>query len=278
MSALALTVEPSELEPVTSWVSRLAARNGCKTAQELSLDLGVSWKAIRVGDPEAIEAVCALTRTDPQLLTQGTYRAGKEQSSKMIEGEWIAPKFMRFDKYPLCATCVEKSMRCGLGYLAQGAQVWWTFDGINVCPVHDEVLTELPSPGLGRCKHDFAGRVNDNLSMILEMALKPKKSEAGDLERYVVQRLRRTSIGSGRWIDQLDLATVVRASEALGLTVANQKASGEQIEDKKLLADATSTGFMMLALGPKNLKTRLNALRYRSFRGGFYTDFFPFSR
>lgn len=278
MSTLALTVEPSELESATSWVSRLAARNGCRTAQEFSLDLGISWKSIRVGDPEAIEAICALTGTDPQLLAPATYRTGKDGSSKMIDNEWIAPKFMRFDKFAVCVTCVKHSMQHSSGHLAFGAQVWWSFDGLRICPLHNEFLLELPQPGRGRCKHDFAGRVNDNRSMILDTATTPAKSEAGDLERYVVHRLSRTNNGSRRWIDQMDLATVVRASETLGLAFIEHKVREREIEEPTLLADAASTGFKMLALGPKNLESKLKALRYRRPKGGFYTDFFPFSR
>ena len=278
MSDLALTVEPSELETATSRISRLAQRNGCFSAQEFALDLGVSWDSIRVGDPESIEEICDFASVDQARLLRSSYRSGETANSKWVANEWIAPKFMRFDKIAVCASCVAGSMSENLNHLSAGAPVWWFFDGLRICPVHNEILVELPPKGTGRCKHDFAGRVSDNHSLIQEAAHSPRRHEAGKLESYVLQRLSGQGGTAQRWINTLDLATVVRASELLGLAVSGQGASGHRVEDSRALAEATEVGFNILSHGSRRLKSKLTKLRPYHPKGGFYAEYYPFSR
>jgi len=277
MSDLALTVEPSELEPATSWVSRLALRNGCRTAQEFALDMGVSWKAIRVGDQSSISRICEIAKIDAGLLNVGTYRKG-DSGSKWIADELLASKQMRFDKMKVCASCVADSISDCKSHLRSGIPVWWSFDGLIVCPIHNELLLELEPTRQGRCNHDFAGRVYDNRSLIMAVANSPQRHLAGGLEEYVVQRLKGDAGGKRRWLNTLDLSTVIRASEMLGNVVVGSGPRGDMFVGGKELADATAVGFEMISSGPKHLKIKLVNLLPSRQKGGFFADFFPFSR
>lgn len=58
MSKLGLSVMPSDYETATSWVSRLAARNGASYVQDFTEDIGISWRAIVRGDSGAIADLC----------------------------------------------------------------------------------------------------------------------------------------------------------------------------------------------------------------------------
>ncbi len=277
MSGLALTVEPSELEPATSWISRLAQRNGCSTAQEFALDMGVSWKAIRVGDQSAISRICEIAKVDVGLLKGGTYRAG-DSGSKWIADELLASKQMRFDRAKVCATCVTDSFSACKSYLRSGFPVWWSFDGLIVCPIHNELLLELEPTRQGQCNHDLAGRVYDNHSRIITAANSPQRYVAHGLEKYVIQRLSGDAGSRRRWINTLDLSTVIRASEMLGNVVIGSGPRGDMFVGGKELADATAVGFEMLSSGPQHLKIKLEKLLPSRQKGGFIADFFPFSR
>lgn len=278
MSGLALRTEPSECETATSWASRLAERNGCAGVQDLVHDMGISWKAFRTGDPRAVTALCELAKTDADKLLKSTYRTGDSATSKWIGNEWIAPKLMRFDILCICPNCIADAKHGDDNTLKAGAPVWWYMEGVRVCPIHERALVHLPPPERGRCKHDYAGRVRDNRALVHAASNSRDRIKAGDFEDYVANRLKFGAAKSLRWIDGLDLATIIRASERLGLVALGFSARGQKITDERTLIAATSLGFNALSSGPTYLMRKLAKFRPKPSKGGFYADFFPFSR
>ncbi|MDW3223400.1 MAG: TniQ family protein [Paracoccaceae bacterium] len=277
MSGLALLVDPSECEPATSWASRLAEKNGCTTVQDFVHDMGVSWARFRIGDQASVASLCDVAGVDSEKLLRSTYRLGRSATSKWVGGEWIAPKLMRFDTLNLCPDCIAGARRNGDGFLQSGAPVWWYIEGMRVCPVHRRTLLCLPAPQRGRCKHDFAGRVRDNAALITSASASGDKLSPGRFEQYIINRLK-CGVSSSSWLDKLDLATVVGASEKLGLVTLGLTMRDQTIVDEKVLLNATSRGFDILSVGPKHLCERLRGLQPEHSKGGFYSDFFPFSQ
>ncbi|MEM9578453.1 MAG: TniQ family protein [Pseudomonadota bacterium] len=275
MSGLALRVEPSECEPATSWASRLAEKNGCAAVQDLIHDMGRSWTAFRTGDQSTIATLCDLTRVDAKKLLKFTYRSGNLATSKWIVDEWIAPKLMRFDTLSVCPCCIVEAKSEGDGCLKTGAPVWWYLEGVRLCPIHNRTLFRLPPPERGRCKHDYAGRVRDSGKQINSAWEREDRLSAGPFEHYVINRLKYGASQSPRWVDNLDLATVIRASEQLGLVALG---FGETIADERILINAASKGFDALSGGPKRLAKELAGLQPARSKGSFYADFFPFSQ
>lgn len=278
MSGLALCVDPSECEPATSWASRLAEKNGCTTVQEFVHDMGVSWKRLRTGDEASVASLCDVAGVDSEKLLRTTYRLGRSATAKWVGGEWMAPKLMRFDILRLCPNCITEAKRKGDGFLQSGAPVWWYIEGIRICPVHRRTLLCLPAPQPGRCKHDFAGRVRDHAALIAS-ALEPgDKISRGKFDQYIINRLKCGVSPSSSWLDKLDLATVIGASEKLGLVTLGFTTRDQTIVDERTLLDATSCGFNILSVGPKHLCERLKNLQPEHSKGGFYSEFFPFSQ
>ncbi len=278
MSGLAICVDPSEFEPATSWASRLAEKNGCTTVQEFVHDMGISWARFRTGDTASVASLCDVAGVDAEKLLRSTYRLGRSATSKWVGGEWMAPKLMRFDTLSLCPDCITEAKRKGEGFLQSGAPVWWYIGGIRICPVHRRTLLCLPTPQRGRCKHDFAGRVRDNAALIASALASGDKLSPGRLEQYIINRFKRGVSPSSCWVDRLDLATVVGASEKLGLVTLGFTTRDQTIVDERILLDATSRGFDILSVGPKHLCERLKDLQPEHSKGGFYSDFFPFSQ
>jgi hypothetical protein len=240
--------------------------------------MGISWEAFRTGDLEAVTALCELAKTDADMLLKSTYRTGESATSKWIGNEWIAPKLMRFDTLCICPNCVADAKDDDNNTLKSGAPVWWYMEGVRVCPIHERALVHLPPPERGRCKHDFAGRVRDHRALVYATSKSQDRIKAGDFEDYVANRLKFSAVKSSRWIDGLDLATVIRASEQLGLVALGFSTQGQKITDERTLITATSLGFNALSSGPTHLMRRLAKFRPKPSKGGFYADFFPLSR
>ncbi len=185
---------------------------------------------------------------------------------------------MRFDTPSVCASCIEDAQSGSSNFLGSGAPIWWYIDGIRSCPIHGRALIQLPRPERGRCKHDHAGRVRDNISLITRALKIADICEPSELECYVIRRLSCGRSKHHRWVDRLDIGTVIRASEQLGLAALGQTGRDQNEIDKQTLTAASSLGFSAISRGPRNLARQLTRLRPKRPRGGFYSEFFPFSR
>lgn len=277
MSTLALRLQPSEFETATSWASRLSERNGCSRVQDFVHDMGISWKAFRTGNLQAITSLCELAGVSPEIVHKHAYRVGDNATEKWIGDEWIAPNLLRFDRLTICPDCVSGSFTEDYRYLTRGAHVWWAIEGFRVCPIHDRPLVSLEPTVDERCKHDFSGRVRDNLDLVRSHSSSRTSLKAGVLEHYIMNRLKLGTGKSGRWIDALDLATVVRASERLGLVAMGHNSRPQKTFTEETMIVASAKGFELLCKGPKRLVTELQRLKSERGSRSFFSDFFPFS-
>ena len=220
---------------------------------------------------------CELANVDPEQLLKFTYRIGDESTSKWVGDEWIAPKLMRFDAPSVCPSCIEDAQSGSSNFLGSGAPIWWYIDGIRSCPIHGRALIQLPRPERGRCKHDHAGRVRDNTSLIMKALKSGERRAPTEVELYVIRRLSCGRSKHRRWVDRLDIGTVIRASEQLGLVALEKNGRDQSKIDEQTLAAASSSGFSAISRGPKNLARELARLSPKRPRGGFYSDFFTIS-
>lgn len=271
---LALTVPLADMEPVTSFVSRLAYRNLCKRASSLCADVGLSFSGIMRGDEDQIKMVADLGGVDFDTLLRYSVRKADRYKVR-VGGEEFSKQTFQRSVLRVCPTCVQKGLDAAPW--APARHLSWKTASVHTCLVHQHRLIRLPDERFTADAQDFTRAIAGHLALIRSMAASPQVSVATEFERWIGDRLRH---GAGKaWVDSLAMGTVMRTAETLDtllrfgpdarfstLGVERQQAAGQE-------------GFAVLRAGKDALHTLLSGMvppehakrkKYFKVYGGFY--------
>ncbi len=148
---LALTLEKHELEPLSSYVSRLSHHNGVGYVQDFFEDVGINLKKLLRLEVKTLEAFSALSGVAVEQLTLNSTRV-VSTSEAIVNGMSVSRNFLDTGVQKFCSKCIA---RCGYGHFI------WIIDSIWVCPEHKTLLQVLQKPKYPRLNIDFIGHLND---------------------------------------------------------------------------------------------------------------------
>lgn len=104
---LPLTVPHHPLEPATSLISRLAARNGVASVTDFCRDIGFPYKALVRGDRNAIVQLARLAGCDADALCRVSVRNLGRIAMRLRE-EMATTHSLQRSKIRICPGCVRQ--------------------------------------------------------------------------------------------------------------------------------------------------------------------------
>lgn len=205
-------------ETPTSFCSRLAIRNACRNARDFCQLLGLHFRRIADGDPQALARLADLSGTSPERIADGTIRR-LDSVRFSINGETITKPMLRRATIRICPLCLSDDMAAGpdLGKLAAFQRVEWLFSAFRRCPTHGIALVEICKDAHPSRTHDFGEAVLRHVNDPPTWPIEPHDLPQSKFEDYVRARIQGTGGRAAGWLDHLRLYAVVRLCESFGL-------------------------------------------------------------
>lgn len=134
MRRLALTLPLERFEPATSFVSRLAALNGCAYVQDFCSDMGLNWRRIIKGDDHELEGLAELSGADLKAII---HHSTKVISNRRYElhGEVLTPICHIRGRQPICPKCLMNDVVTCRAF-ASRSRSHWNISQIRHCAKH----------------------------------------------------------------------------------------------------------------------------------------------
>ncbi|WP_374312872.1 TniQ family protein [Dongia sp.] len=207
-----LRLPPQPEEPLPTFLSRMAALNGCPS-------LRLFLEHLRIGYGDVVKGREAAFAATKQWFSVGTetLRANsihRNDDGVYLQGQTLARHTLRREHLCVCPDCLLEDIAAdgppeGLAY----CRASWLLAPIRTCAKHNRVLCKIPRDPKHDV-HDFSVRVETFLKEQI-FKIKTKARQTSDLEEYVSARL------SGRkpkseWLDTFPLYAAVRACEVIG--------------------------------------------------------------
>lgn len=271
---LALTVPLADMEPVSSFVSRIAYRNLCKRASSFCADVGLSFSGIIRGDEDQIRMVADLGAADFETLLHYSVRK-TERYKVVVAGEEFRKQTFQRSVLRVCPSCVRKGL--DIAPWVPARHISWKLASIHTCLLHHHQLIRLPNGRFTTDAQDFTRAISGHLSQIRDAARSPQISAPSEFEQWIIGRLRNGT--DDTWIGSLSMRAVMRAAESLGtllrygpdaryskLDEQRQKAAGQEGYAVMRRGKTALHGVLDDMVPPENAKKK----DYSKVYGGFY--------
>jgi hypothetical protein len=244
-------------ETPTSFVSRLAARNGT-SMRTFCRDYEIAFQGVVDGNAETLNYVAALARADPETLRDAAF-VKKGTRRRTYRGIDLHDSVLRRERIALCAVCALADIE-SYPSLRPNAAVYgraiWLLNPLRTCPTHKVPLTLL-SMDMKRM-HDFAYYLAAAVPDLEQLAASNVRRDLSGLEAYTLRRLRGTA--SSPLLDPLPLAAAVRLCKTAGAVLL----SGPKVDIKILSGEdehaAANAGFEAISDGPDAFRSLLDRL------------------
>jgi len=272
-------------ETATSYCSRLAVSNRCRSIEEFCLDIGVPLRDVVAGTHDSLSRLARLGGIDFTPMWSSAIRS--RERGYVCGDNLIDPKLRRStDELLVCPACIASDLATWGDVSGPSDRTTWYLKPIMTCVEHQmELLVADRKPQtdlwtLGK-RHDFARRIQSFVQDIGNHAASARRRPATRLERYLTGRINGTPLEANEIADCLPFYAVAQASLALGAFIDH----GPKIGLKTLSDDqqraAGATGFAILAAGHKSLQASLRegmdrwpkgkaASKVRAFFGTFH--------
>ena len=240
---LPLTVPLLAGETATSFVERLAQRNGASVTRYFCTDLGVDWIRLMAGEATAVAQLAhlggvspaTLQRNTPQIEQEKFYRLGAEllKSSSMVR------KRLRF-----CPACIQEDMTRETGIYQRFV---WQIEAVRTCSTHHGLLVEAPCETKYGSVWDFGKQVRGLPELLRDPVAKVDAATPLKLQSYILARIE--GVGKAGWLDRLDLHVVAQTSAQLGLLLTLGALADPKTVPAHAWVKADEAGFNALAQG-----------------------------
>lgn len=171
MSRLGLTLPHRQHETPYSYVSRLAALNGVKFAEDFVSDIGLSWQAIWEGDEAAVRDMACLASQDPEALLKCNIR--RLSATELIIGGEIFPSTnLLRTSLKVCPRFLREDQQ-KYGQFGPYFRVYWATSHYRVCTHHGMLLLTVPKGVHQLSAMDTWGQLSDQWALIEDEALVP---------------------------------------------------------------------------------------------------------
>lgn len=264
-SCLPLRCSLEARETPTSLVSRLARRNRCAGARVFCGDLGLSWTAIVRGDEGEIGRLASLAGVNENDLRHWAVRPAG-QSRFGIGGEIGTTATMSRSRIRICAECIVSAVS-EKGFEGAFRRADWQLLSIHTCEQHNQGLMDVPVSSAKGGIYDIVAHIEQDWQNVCASRLRCIEQRETGLEGYLRRRLT-GGCGTSRWIDQLALPVVSRASEMLGARLLYGPAIKTASLTDAILRPAGAAGFEVLSEGPAVLQNCLTELSNEGVKRG----------
>lgn len=250
-------------ETASSYCSRLAQRNRCRSANEFCFDVGLCFRDVVAGTDEALTVLASLGGLDLTALRGAALRA--HGAEYRFGDNAIGSKLRRsMDRLYVCPLCAAEdlSREPSLGISAVGGRVSWLLTPMATCTRHGVALVvaderpETESWGVPQL-YDVARRLRRFIGDIdrhvaAAMSLPPTR-----LEEYLASRLERRCAKLASDLDTMPFYAVADLSPVLGAFLSlGPKATPKKLPEMQY-REVAELGFDVLAAGPQALRERL---------------------
>ena len=202
-------------EALESFVSRLASINGLATANELCVDLGVSFPMILSGNVDAVTYLADLSGNAVAPLLHEALRP--EGKRFVLRGQTLTKTGLVRSRIRICPECLnEDRQRASSAIPEQVAgygRTTWKAESLRTCVQHDVVMVDLPAGSLASAR-EFVSVVAPHLSQDRAGMPPVRRRAASAFERYLHGRLEGQD--GDCWLDTLPFFAAARSCEILG--------------------------------------------------------------
>ena len=251
---LPLTVPLQAGEPATSFVERLARRNGVTITRYFCSDLGIDWIKLMAGEAAVVTELAQLGGVAADRLLWNTPRIEPEKyyslGAEMLKSSSMVRMRLRF-----CPACIQEDLKREVGIYQRSE---WQVEAVQTCSTHHCLLVEAPCETKYGSVWDF-GKQMRGLSEPLRGTVTDIEAAAPlRLQSYV--RARMEGCGNAGWLDQLDLHVVVQTAEWLGLLLTQGAEADPKTVTPQAWIKAGEAGFNTLARGEDAFWDRLRGI------------------
>ena len=252
---LPLTVTHHQLEPATSLISRLAARNGIWSVQGFCRDLRFPYAALVAGDIEAMRLLSQLGGCDADALAHSSiYNSGG--NAFRLRDEVATTQSLHRSRIRVCPKCIRVDVDATHETWQAWRRVHWQFTSIRSCLTHHCELMLLPAEKLTLRGYDFSTQIRLHWPSIKQSS--PGARTHTQFEKWLEARIDGKREAS--WFDQLELNVASRTCEILGLRLVegpNAHLSGHSSSEWAKYADV---GYRVLRDGVESFERALSEM------------------
>ncbi len=246
------TVTLREFESPASFVSRLAHRNGIKTARYFCVDMGLNFQQIVDGHIPCLRDLSELSGTDlPRLIDQSIVRVDKTYS---FRDERMLRSTLNRSRIFVCPVCIANDLRDDhdIETVRAYGRTHWMFEPIRTCEVHDRSLVELASTDRPHFTHDFSYLTQNEIGRLDAVSALSVHRKMSAFERYLLNRAYSKN-KTEPWLDGVAWHAVARTSEVMGVVkIFGRKRGLKDLSDDDLWR-AGQAGFEYLQSGREGL-------------------------
>ncbi|MES0827468.1 TniQ family protein [Ruegeria sp. SCP11] len=264
MSRLVLTLQPAELEIPTSFLSRLAARNGCADISDLCADLGLDLGAISNGDKRAIEDLCRLADL-PQDAFAKTAVLKKAKFEYRIGREPFDRQTLDRQEIRVCPKCLLEQHELSSDLWTKVHQLPWQVPQIQSCYLHNERLLVIADQSTVAQRFDSSLAIKNAWDDIRHAG---HPMIADSFDQYLSKRLRKKRRRS--LCDRMTIHALWRVSEALGIALTHGKSQRRSDLDDHAKREALLAGFGLLNAGEEVLFEALTYFSQRTLKAAHF--------
>ncbi|WP_170327992.1 TniQ family protein [Ruegeria arenilitoris] len=260
MSKLALSLRPAAQEIPTSYLSRLAARNGCSDMASFCSDVGLDLLALSNGDRGALKELChlaglredAFAKTPVIKTARNRYRIGHET---------LEPLTFNCVQVRVCPKCLLEQHQLSPEIWEKTHQLHWQIPQIGCCHLHNERLLTISCRSLRLRRFDTSLAIKNAWNEI-QSADHPMIADS--LDRYLAERLIRRR--GQPLCDQMSIPLLCRIAEALGIILTYGRSQRRGDLDRHAKRRALLNGFELLMAGDNALFDALTEFSKRTAR------------
>ncbi|MBO9410764.1 MULTISPECIES: TniQ family protein [unclassified Ruegeria] len=260
MNRLALTLHPAALETPTSFLSRLAARNGCPDMVSFCSDLGLDLIAVSRGEEAALEHLCCLAGLPKDTFAKTAVVKTTNERCHIGHETFKYGTFSR-PEVRVCPKCLLEQHQASPYHWEKIYQFYWQIPQIERCYLHNESLLTVARKSLSRRRFDTSLAIKDAWDAI-QRADHPMIADSFD--DYLSRRLIR---GRGQSLcDQMSIPLLSRIAEALGVILIYGRSQRLGDMDCHAKRQALLKGFEVLMGGENDLFGALTEFSKRTER------------
>ena len=210
--ALSFRVDLEPFETQTSFASRLTGANMAEYLQYFATDMRMQLDALVRGDDVPLRRLAELGGVEFDRLHENAV-IGFVSDGHQIRGHFFERRSLMRHALRLCPVCIENDLKDN-GPLGPYGRAHWHVTSIRTCCAHSMPLLRIDALHSPRTPHDFYGRVEDDLELILAAAKSTPKRSATALEQYLFARFMNTA--EPNWLNQIEMQVATKTCEMLG--------------------------------------------------------------
>lgn len=240
-----------------SYCSQIAHKVG-RGANEFCLDMGLRFKDLVGGDPDAIsklERLCGL----PGGFFEGSTIRALSAREFSVAGHNIPRETLCRSEVRVCPHCISEVADGVEGGKGVYHRIDWLFDAIRRCEEHGCMLVPLYPDDKPAQPHDTSAHLQEALEKIGDLKLASAPCEPSDLAYYVAAAIRGQSLQPAPFA--LPLHAVAKLAEVLGAVMLHGPKTALNSLSHSDWHRAGHTGFGALRDGEKSFWSALRTLQ-----------------